>query len=623
MDNHHHEAVSTPWNANLSYTIYWSIALSTPVLWLTVRRIVIIIHGAIEQLRQRKHAHSRLASEEPEEDSPPNQQHHYSPQVSSIPTVSRWSFSRIESWITNKTSATLYLGSVVHLVAGATLLALMLLSILAVMLFLNTDLMVNSNRAGYLGLSCIPFLFAFTGKNSIISYMTGLSHHRINQAHRFLGLCLFVLISVHMGCMIATWSPWKSFLSQQLALPKVKYGLATYTTLCLIVVTASWPVRRWAYEAFVVSHSLFLVFLVLVGLHTPYAMRFIVAGVLLYIFNVLTGWFIKTHMAYAQATVFQDRLTRLQMDKHLPHAPGQHIYVCVPSMSLIQWHPFTVSSIDRHTLTIHARAVGGFTKSLCRWSESTPRRVLLAGPYGESVLVGRSMDVHKVVLVAAGSGLAYIVPILMDLLLHRHATKANNNAHVEVVWCVRDPDEIQWFQEELESILEAANAAHGFHEGEKDKEDIDLISADPQETVIRLNIYYSALSFEDQESVVVAAPPMTSPVPIRHVQLSNGESGYLNSTTNTTTTAAPTTTTAVTTALNVPFSGDDRVEWIRERLDVGGYIEGQIRETPSTQTLEIVGCGPPAMLAQLHNAVAAHEQLSGCRVNLHTERFYL
>lgn len=169
---------------------------------------------------------------------------------------------------------------------------------------------------------------------------------------------------------------------------------------------------------------------------------------------------------------------------------------------------------------------------------------------------------------------------------------------------------MHWFQEELELILDAA---HGFQESEKDKEDFELISSESPETQIRLNIYYSTLSSEDQESIVVAAPPITSPAPGRLV--------LANNTPNTT--GAVTTTTTAVTSLNVPFSGDDRVMWIRERLDVGGYIRSQIEEAPEEQTLEIVGCGPPLMLAQLHNAVAVNEQLSGCRVDLHTERFYM
>ena len=76
-------------------------------------------------------------------------------------------------------------------------------------------------------------------------------------------------------------------------------------------------------------------------------------------------------------------------------------------------------------------------------------------------------------------------------------------------------------------------------------------------------------------------------------------------------------------ALNVPFAGDDRVEWVEARLDVPEYIRMEIAETPRDKSIEIVGCGPPLLLAQLHNAVAAKEKLSGCCVKLHTERFYL
>ncbi|KAF9126598.1 hypothetical protein BGW39_006493 [Mortierella sp. 14UC] len=607
--SHNHNAVqSTPWNLNLDYAVDWSIALSVPIVLLTARHLGQIISRAIEERRRGSgQGHAPLGTV----DSTDADDHHLGVD---IPTRSskgpagistaRWSYSRIENWITNKASATLYLGSVVHLVAGATLLALIFLSILAVLLTSDVNLKLNSNRAGYLGLACIPFLFAFTGKNSIISLLTGISHHRINQVHRFLGLSMFVLISVHMGCMMKSWWPWKALLAQQLATPKVQYGLATYTALCLLVVTAAWPVRRYAYEAFVVSHSLFLVFLVLVGLHTPYAMRFTAAGIFFYVINVLTSWCVKSKMTLAQATVFQDRLTRLRMDRPVAHFPGQHIYVCVPSMSLIQWHPFTISSSDQTSLTVHARAVGGFTKKLCRWPENTQRRVLLAGPYGESVQVGRGLDIQKVVFVAAGSGLAYIVPILMDLLEARRQSKANCN-QVEIVWCVRDPGEVQWFQEELEMALDAAQ---GYLDTmEKEKEEAGLIAPDGPETQVNLTIHYTRLAFDDQESLVV-------PAPINQHQ---------ESSTNISATAASSTDEAKKALNDVPFAGDDRVEWVKSRLDVAEYVRSQIEEIQSDRAVDIVGCGPPLMLAQLHNVVAANDSLSGCRVNLHTERFYM
>ncbi|KAK3836207.1 MAG: ferric reductase like transmembrane component-domain-containing protein [Linnemannia gamsii] len=596
--SHNHNAVqSTPWNLNLDYAVDWSIALGVPVVLLTARHLILIISRAIERRQGGSgQGHAPLATvDSTEADDIPTR----SLGASAGKSTARWSYSRIENWVTNKASATLHLGSVVHLVAGATLLALIFLSILAVLVTSDVNLKLNSNRAGYLGLACIPFLFAFTGKNSLISLLTGISHHRINQVHRFLGLSLFVLISVHMGCMMKSWMPWKALLTQQLATPKVQYGLATYTALCLLVVTAAWPVRRYAYEVFLVSHSLFLVFLVLAGLHTPYAMRFTAAGIFFYVINVLTSWCVKSKMALAQATVYQDRLTRLRMDRPVAHSPGQHIYVCVPSMSWIQWHPFTISSSDQTSLTVHARAVGGFTKKLCRWPENNQRRVFLAGPYGESVQVGRGSDIQKVVFIAAGSGLAYIVPILMDLLQARRQSKANCG-QVEVVWCVRDPDEVQWFQEELEMALDAAQGC--LDTMDKEKEEASLIVPDGPETQLSLTIHYTRLSFDDQESLVVPAPIHQQP-------------GSLLST------SATATSSTGEAKKSLPFAGDDRVEWVQSRLVVAEYVRSQIEEIGSDRAVDVVGCGPPQMLAQLHNVVAANESLSGCRVNLHTERF--
>ncbi|KAF9356447.1 hypothetical protein BGX34_009926 [Mortierella sp. NVP85] len=614
MDHNHNQIQSTPWNFNLSYAVDWSIVLGVPIVFLTMRNFALMATRAVAD-NKRNGYHSVKAAERGAEDlvnEETEETGHTHTQCVDIPTRSghapstspQWSYSRIEGWVVNKASATLYLGSYVHLVAGATLLALVFLAIITFLLLTKADLMLNSNRAGYLGLSCIPFLFAFTGKNSVITYMTGLSHHRINQVHRFLGLCLFILVSVHMGCMFYVWRPWKFLLEQQLSTPKVRYGIATYTTLCLIVLTAAWPVRRWAYETFVVSHTLFLVFIVLVGFHTPYAMRFTATGIVVYVVNVLTGWCVKTHLATAQATVFQDRLTRLRMDRPIPYAPGQHIYVCVPSLSILQWHPFTISSADQSSFTIHARAVGGFTKRLCHWPEDSQKRVMLAGPYGEAARVGREPDSHKIIFVAAGSGFAYIVPILMDLLQTKRL-QWTNNTPVEVVWCVRDPDEVQWFQEELELALDAAQGFLG-STTEKDMGDADPMIPDGQETQLRLRIHYATPSLSDRENLVVPVFPSSTP-PLSQSSV---------------TSASPTVATTKT-ALNIPFAGDDRVEWVGSRLNVSTYIRREIDNTPRDRVVEIVGCGPPLMLSELHNAVAGGEALWGCRVKLHTERFYM
>ncbi|KAF9351004.1 hypothetical protein BGX26_010877 [Mortierella sp. AD094] len=194
----------------------------------------------------------------------------------------------------------------------------------------------------------------------------------------------------------------------------------------------------------------------------------------------------------------------------------------------------------------------------------------------------------------------------MDLLRVRRLQKSSNCA-VEVIWCVRDPDEVQWFQEELEVILDAAQ---GYLDApEKDKEDIDLISTEVPETPLRILIHYTALGFCDQESIVVQAPTVPTSPAVGHISTAG--------------IAASSTVTTAETTLNTPFAGDERVEWVKSRLNVIEHTRRQIEETPREKVLEIVGCGPALMLAELHNVVAATETLSGCRVNLHTERFHI
>ncbi|KAF9160787.1 hypothetical protein DFQ26_005178 [Actinomortierella ambigua] len=651
MDHSNHGAsTSTPWNVNLSYAVDWSIVLAVPVALLAVRHAVVLTTKALQRRKGRSSAGAFVGrprhSEDSEDDfSDDDEMHKPSQHVSAhstnlggqTPKVEgphpskrppSWSYGHVENWAVNKFSATLFFGNYLHLVAGVTLLTLIFLSILAVLLLSQADLYLNSNRAGYLGLSCIPFLFAFTGKNSIVSFLTGISHHRLNQVHRFLGLSLFTLVSVHMGCMFHVWWPWKKLLADQLASEKVRYGLATYTALGLMVVLAAWPVRRWAYEVFLMSHTLFLVFLVCVSLHTPYAMRFIVAGIVVYLLNVLAGWCVKTHSGLARATVYQGRLTRVTIAKPIQSRPGQHVYLCVPTMSYIQWHPFTISSSDEESITIHARAVGGYTRKLAQWPESLQQRVILTGPYGEGIQVGCRPSVDKVVFVAAGSGLSYVLPILTDLLERRQqgrrrketGTATTWTGPIEVIWCIRDQDEVEWFREELEECLDRASGClrEPWRGGVDDKEATELLPSSPSKDDLQRhgsNKHHNGLRLVLHFTSLVSSIDVTTTADGGPVPVNRENSLQLQSIVSTTTGSVA--------RSGQPFAGDGRVEWIQARLNVSDYVQRVIRETPPEREIDIVGCGPPVFLGELHNGTAKAESLKGCRVNLHTERFHL
>ena len=75
----------------------------------------------------------------------------------------------------------------------------------------------------------------------------------------------------------------------------------------------------------------------------------------------------------------------------------QYVFLCVPSISMFEWHPFSISSSPaqsketRH-LELHVRSVGTWT----RWLEifasphGTIIDVMIDGPYGE-VKVGSNI----------------------------------------------------------------------------------------------------------------------------------------------------------------------------------------------------------------------------------------
>ncbi|KAJ2078036.1 hypothetical protein H4R24_004751 [Coemansia sp. RSA 988] len=61
-------------------------------------------------------------------------------------------------------------------------------------------------------------------------------------------------------------------------------------------------------------------------------------------------------------------IVELQLDKKIiGHRVGQHVKLCCPSISLLQWHAMTITSApEEKLLTIHFRVNGGWTHALSR-----------------------------------------------------------------------------------------------------------------------------------------------------------------------------------------------------------------------------------------------------------------
>lgn len=156
------------------------------------------------------------------------------------------------------------------------------------------------------------------------------------------------------------------------------------------------------------------------------------------------------------------KVLELQMKKKgFESLPGQYIFLKCPSVSHIQWHPFTLTSCpEEDHFSVHIRTVGDWTCELAKVmgansdkavdTDKLPR-VAVDGPFGTA-----SIDIFKyeaAVCVGAGIGVTPFASILKSIWL-----KSVNNENilklkkVYFFWICPDTNAFEWFSEMLDAI---------------------------------------------------------------------------------------------------------------------------------------------------------------------------
>lgn len=132
---------------------------------------------------------------------------------------------------------------------------------------------------------------------------------------------------------------------------------------------------------------------------------------------------------YSYAKVKVDNHTvqlSLRTSQPIKIQAGQYINLWMPTVSLqsvIQSHPFTVTSWSEAKQTQLDLPCKGFTKNLLEYGASHPDKpclVFFSGPHGHSAPV---QDYETVVMVASGYGIVAHLPYLKQLLYGHRARK--------------------------------------------------------------------------------------------------------------------------------------------------------------------------------------------------------
>ncbi|NXT61997.1 NOX3 oxidase, partial [Chaetops frenatus] len=245
-------------------------------------------------------------------------------------------------------------------------------------------------------------------------------------------------------------------------------GVVITVALILIMTSSTELIRRSCYEVFWYTHHLFVVFftgLIIHGMgqlvrgqtpqslllhnvtyckdhywewenatqcplpqfsgNKPVAWKWILSPTVLYICErIVRFWRFQQEVTITKVVTHSSGVLELHMKKHgFKMGAGQYIFLQCPSVSQLEWHPFTLTSApEEDYFSVHIRVVGDWTAALSKAFGAEEKafkelwmlpRLAVDGPYGSA-----TTDIfhYRVsVCIAAGIGVTPFASILKSI----------------------------------------------------------------------------------------------------------------------------------------------------------------------------------------------------------------
>jgi len=350
---------------------------------------------------------------------------------------------------------------------GQIIILIIYCLVLVICIVYKAPLMDNPNRAGFMAVAQLPFVFLFATKNNILSLLWQRGYEKLNFLHRWAGRGMFLSATLHGAFWIRNHLQYNVPI---LGLDKERLGVLTYAALGTIVLTSLKPIRKFAYQIFFYLHiGAVVAFFVLLNYHTPYSIPWIYPPLALYGMDVLLR-LLRYRVKIAELTADDGLMTLLRLeDCGGDWVAGQHVRVrALFSSRVFESHPLTIvnappstSCLSTRQILLGAKVCGDWTKSLNRFAReempSSQISVMLDGPYGGSSI--DCAEYENVILIAGGSGVTFTLSLLDDLV-GRIARLGRRNGEctrkIEFAWCVRSFGNISWFAGVLQDIANTA-----------------------------------------------------------------------------------------------------------------------------------------------------------------------
>ncbi|GMY23712.1 ferric reduction oxidase 2 [Fagus crenata] len=268
----------------------------------------------------------------------------------------------------------------------------------------------------------LSFIFYPVARGSSVLPLFGLTSEASIKYHMWLENIVVILFTAHGLCYITFWGLTKHINKM------LRWDFADVANLAgeiallilLIMRAMSIPhIRRNMFELFYYTNHLYFLIFIFFIFHVGFAFACIsLPG--FYIFLVdryLRFLQSRQKVCLTSARILPCVTVELNFSKSLGlnYNPTSTIFINVPSISKLQWHPFTITSssnLDPKALSVVIKDDGSWTKKLYELLSSP--MVSVEGPYGPASTNFLRHD--TLVMVSGGSGITPFISIIRDLI---------------------------------------------------------------------------------------------------------------------------------------------------------------------------------------------------------------
>uniref|UniRef100_A0A0D9XBR3 ferric-chelate reductase (NADH) n=1 Tax=Leersia perrieri TaxID=77586 RepID=A0A0D9XBR3_9ORYZ len=288
--------------------------------------------------------------------------------------------------------------------------------------------------AGHL---CFAFLFFPITRISSLLPLIGLTSDSSIKYHIWLGHIVMVLFTAHGVGYFVYWASTNQLVKlikwSKTHIANVPGELALLAGFALWATTLP-RIRRRKFELFYYTHQLYIAFVFFYALHVGMStICQILPGVYLFMVDRYLRFLqSRTKVQLVSARLLPSEGIELNFSKRLRYNPLSTIFINVPSVSGLQWHPFTISSnsnLEPQTLSVIIKKEGSWTQKLYRMlSSNDALNVSVEGPY--SPISANFLSYKSLVMISGGSGITPFISIIREFI---HQSNTHNIATPNLV----------------------------------------------------------------------------------------------------------------------------------------------------------------------------------------------